>query len=133
MAIIWQESNFRAEARPPKDYMLGVIPWGRASTAFGYAQALDGTCDRYRSETGNHLANRDSFEDAADFVGWYMAKTMMTNGVLMNDAFRQYLAYHEGHSGYQRGGWQDKGWLQQTASRVADQAMRYRGQLGACS
>ena len=43
MAIIWKESNFRAEARPRKKYALGFIPWGRVSSAYGYAQAIDGT------------------------------------------------------------------------------------------
>jgi hypothetical protein len=133
MAIIWKESGFRAEARPPKKYALGLIPWGRASSAFGYSQAIDGTWDWYRRETGNSGADRDDFDDAADFVGWYMAKTMMTNGILMNDAFSQYLAYHEGQAGYRRGGWKGKGWLRQTATQVADQATRYRGQLQQCS
>jgi hypothetical protein len=133
MAIIWQESRFRAEARPPKRYALGFIPRGRASSAYGYTQAIDSTWDWYRRETGNSGADRDDFNDAADFVGWYMAKTLVSNGVLMHDAFRHYLAYHEGHVGYRRGDWQGKGWLQTTATRVADQAVRYRGQLHGCS
>ncbi len=41
MAIIKQESSFRHDARPPKDYVLGFIPWGRVSSAYGYAQAQD--------------------------------------------------------------------------------------------
>lgn len=133
MAILWKESGFRAEARPPKRYALGFIPQGRASSAFGFAQAIDSTWDWYRRETGNRGANRNDFEDAADFVGWYMAKTFATSGVLMNDAYRHYLAYHEGHTGYRRGDWQDKGWLQQAASRVANQAVLYRGQLRHCA
>ncbi len=133
MAIIWKESSFRSEARPPKKYVLGIIPWGRASSAFGFAQAINSTWDWYRRETGNSGADRDDFDDAADFVGWYMAKTLVTNGVLMNDAFSQYLAYHEGHTGYRRGNWRSKAWLQQAAKRVADQAMRYRGQIHRCS
>ena len=133
MAIIWKESGFWAEARPPKRYALGFIPHGRASSAFGYAQAIDGTWDWYRGETGKKGADREDFEDAADFVGWYMAKTLTTNGVLMNDAFRHYLAFHEGHTGFRRGDWKKKQWLQKTAMNVADQAMRYRGQLQRCS
>jgi len=132
MAIIWKESSFRSGARPPKNYALGIIPWGRASSAYGYAQAIDSTWNWYRRETGNSGADRDDFEDATDFVGWYMAKTMMTNNVHMHDAFSQYLAYHEGHTGYNRGDWRSKGWLQQVATRVADQAVRYRGQLHRC-
>jgi hypothetical protein len=133
MAIIWRESSFRAEAKPPKKYALWVIPWGRESSAFGYAQAINSTWDWYRKETGNRGADRDDFDDAADFVGWYMAKTMVSNGVLMHDAFGQYLNYHEGHAGYRRGDWQSKNWLKQAATQVADRAVRYRGQLHRCS
>lgn len=133
MAIIWRESSFRAEARPPKRYMMGFIPRGRASSAYGYSQAIDGTWDWYRRETGNTGADRNDFANAADFVGWYMAKTLLTNGVLMNDAFSQYLAYHEGHAGYRSGSWQSKEWLRSAAMRVADQALLYRGQLHRCS
>ena len=132
MAIIWKESNFRARVRPQKTYALGIIPRGRASSAYGYAQAIDGTWNWYRRETGNSGADRDDFEDSADFIGWYMAKTMMTNGVRMQDAFNQYLAYHEGQTGYSRGSWQKKDWLKRTASQVAARAVRYRGQLRRC-
>jgi hypothetical protein len=133
MAIIWKESSFRAQARPRKIYALGIVPWGRASSAYGYAQAIDGTWNWYRTETGNSGADRDDFEDAADFVGWYMAKTMMKNGIRMQDAFNQYLAYHEGHTGFRRGDWQTKNWLKRTATQVAERAVRYRGQLRRCS
>ncbi len=132
MAIMWHESRFRAEARPPKRYTLGFIPAGRVSSAYGYPQALDGTWDWYRRETGNRGADRDDFEDAADFVGWYMAKTFDLNGVQMHDAFSHYLNYHEGHTGFRRGDWQGKGRLRTVATRVADQAVRYRGQLSRC-
>jgi hypothetical protein len=132
MAIIWKESNFRAKARTQKTYAMGFIPTGRASSAYGFAQAIDGTWDWYRRETGNSGADRDNFEDAADFIGWYMTKTMMTNGIRMQDAFNQYLAYHEGQTGYSRGSWQKKDWLKRTASQVAERAMRYRGQLRRC-
>ncbi len=132
MAILWQESSFRAQARPPKRYTLGFIPAGRASSAYGYPQAIDGTWDWYRRDTGNGGADRDDFEDAADFVGWYMAKTAEMNGVQMFDAFSHYINYHEGHTGYRRGNWQGKAWLREVATRVADQAVRYRGQLRRC-
>lgn len=29
LAIIYQESRFRADAKAPKDTLLGFIPWGR--------------------------------------------------------------------------------------------------------
>ncbi len=132
MAIMWHESRFRAEARPPKRYTLGVIPAGRLSSAYGYPQAVDGTWEWYREETGNGGAVRHDFEDAADFVGWYMAKTAELNSVPMFDAFRHYLNYHEGHTGFRRGDWRGSQALQRVATGVADRAVRYRGQLRRC-
>ena len=43
MSMLYQESKFIGDARPPHRWTLGVIPVGRQSSAFGYAQALDGT------------------------------------------------------------------------------------------
>jgi hypothetical protein len=132
LAIIWRESSFRAEARTQRTYLLGVVPTGRVSTAFGYAQAIDGTWDWYRRETGRSGAERDVFRDAADFVGWYTARTKAVNGVPLTDAYNQYLAYHEGHKGYERGTWKAKDWLIGAAGQVRDQAARYRAQLAKC-
>lgn len=133
MAIMWRESSFRGEARPPKAYILGLVPWGRVSSAYGYAQAIDGTWDWYREETGKHGADRDDFEDAADFVGWYLAKTRRMNGIGPHDAYNHYLAYHEGHTGFRRRSYDAKGWLKARAGEVAARAARYRGQLARCS
>ena len=47
MATIWQESKFVGDARTPVKYSAGVIPMGRQSSAYGYAQALDATWDEY--------------------------------------------------------------------------------------
>ena len=133
MAIIWKESSFRADARPPKDYtFFGLIPNGRVSSARGYSQAIDGTWDWYQKETGNGWADREDFEDSADFVGWYMARTRRVNGLSMTDAFSQYLAYHEGHTGYRRGSWKAKDWLKKAAGRVQSQSDMYRRQLEGC-
>ena len=134
MAIIWKESNFRAQARTPRKYtFFGLIPNGRVSSAYGYAQAIDGTWDWYKDETGNRWADRDDFDDAVDFVGWYMARTKRVNGLSMTDAYSQYLAYHEGHTGFKRGSWKSKDWLKGAASKVARQAQRYEGQLAGCN
>ena len=133
MAIIWRESSFRSDVRPPKKYILGLIPNGNISSAYGYAQAIDGTWDWYRKESGNSGADRTDFDDAADFVGWYMSRSNRANGIGMHDAYNQYLAYHEGHAGHRRGSYRAKGWLMGVAEKVAGQAARYRGQLRSCS
>ena len=102
LAIIWQESRFRAQAKAPRDYLLGFIPWGRKSSAFGYAQVKDGTWDWYRRKTGNSGADRDDFGDVTDFIGWYGAMAHRKLGISKWDAYRLYLAYHEGLGGYRR-------------------------------
>lgn len=132
MAIIWRESSFRGAVRPRKKYILGVIPNGHVSSAYGFAQAIDGTWDWYRENTGNSRADRTSFADAADFVGWYMAQSFTQNGIGMNDAYNQYLAYHEGHAGHRRGSYNAKSWLLAVADRVSDQANNYRAQYLRC-
>ena len=132
MAIMWRESSFRSSVRPPKKYTLGMIPNGHISSAYGYAQAIDGTWDWYREETGNSGADRTDFEDAVDFIGWYMAKSRASNGIGMHDAYNQYLAYHEGHAGHRRGSYNAKPWLINVANKVAVRAARYRGQISGC-
>ena len=99
MATIYQESKFISNARTPHQFVLGVVPVGRQSSAYGYGQALDGTWDEYRRVTGNRGAKRDRIRDATDFMGWYFNRTLKTNGIPLDDAERQYLTYHEGHSG----------------------------------
>jgi hypothetical protein len=132
MATFHQESRFVGDARPPYRYSLGVIPMGRASSAFGYSQALDGTWDEYRAETGNRRARRTDIDDAADFMGWYMTLSRERNGIALNDARNQYLAYHEGHAGFRRGSYNSKPWLLTVADRVATRAALYQGQLTMC-
>ena len=132
MAIIYQESKFVAKARTPYRYALGVIPMGRQSSAYGYSQALDGTWDEYRSKTGRRGAKRDRIKDAADFMGWYMNQTRERNGVALSNARNQYLAYHDGHTGYARGSYRKKSWLLRVAGQVHSRANMYQGQLAKC-
>ena len=132
MAMIYQESKFKANARTPHQYALGVIPVGRQSSAYGYPQALDSTWEEYQKATGSRGARRDDIRDAADFMGWYMAKTAEVTGVSLNDVRNQYLAYHEGRSGFQRGTYKAKSWLIRIAAEVADRAQVYKSQLSNC-
>ncbi|MEM8731560.1 MAG: lytic transglycosylase [Pseudomonadota bacterium] len=132
MATIYQESKFISNARTPHKFVLGVLPMGRVSTAYGYGQALDGTWDEYRRVTGNRGAKRNKMSDATDFMGWYFNRTLKTNGIPLNDAERQYLAYHEGHAGYARGSYRSKAWLMRVASEVDSRADTYQAQLAKC-
>ena len=68
MAIIYQESSFRAKARPERSKVLWIFPGARPSSAYGYAQALDGTWQDYIRVSSNRNASRSEFDDAIDFV-----------------------------------------------------------------
>jgi len=132
LAIIYQESRFQDDAKAPRDTLLWVIPWFRKSSAYGYAQVKDDTWDWYIQKTGNRGADRDDFEDAVDFIGWYgnMSRSML--GISTWDAYNQYLAYHEGHGGYKRKTYLKKPWLIKVARKVEARAKRYRAQLARC-
>ena len=132
MAIMHQESRFRAKAKPPRRKILWVIPGPRQSDAYGYPQAKDSTWDWYRKSSGNRWADRDNFGDAVDFVGWYNAQTHKKNRVRLNDTYNLYLAYHEGHGGFKRRSYKNKKWLKQVAGKVTRQANRYQQQLSGC-
>ncbi|MDQ2094206.1 transglycosylase SLT domain-containing protein [Rhodalgimonas zhirmunskyi] len=132
MATLYQESKFIADARTPFRWSLGVIPMGRQSSAYGYAQALDATWEEYQKATNNPRARRDDIRDAADFMGWYFNITRDRNGISLNDARAQYLNYHEGHTGYRRGTHNSKAWLLRISSEVAARAGTYEAQLRSC-
>lgn len=132
MATIYQESKFIGNARTPRRFVLGVIPMGRQSSAYGYSQALDGTWEEYRDDAGGWGARRDDIKDATDFMGWYMHETEQKLGIPKTDAKNQYLAYHEGRAGYSRGSHRQKSWLLRVSDEVAARASLYNVQLAYC-
>jgi hypothetical protein len=132
LATIHQESRFVAKARTPFVYKMGVIPWGRMSSAYGYSQAIDSTWSWYKRETGHRSAKRDDFGDALNFMGWYMTETEKRNNISKGDAYNQYLAYHQGHTGFSRGNYRSKTWLVRIAQKVQTRAIMYDQQLHTC-
>ena len=100
LAIIKMESDFDWLAKPARQKIFKVIPYKRPSSSFGYSQAVKGTWEQYKKETGNKLATRARFKDSVDFIGWYTNKTESILKISKNDAFKQYLAYHEGWGNY---------------------------------
>lgn len=133
MAFVHHESSYIGNARPPRKKLFGFIPWSRPTSAYGYAQAIDGAWSDYKKETGRRFAFRNNFKDAIDFIGWYNDKSARTLGLNRNDAYSLYLAYHEGRAGYRRKSYLKKAWLLRVAKRVATTATRYRGQLKTCA
>jgi hypothetical protein len=132
MAVIHQESKFIGNARTPHRFALGIIPMGRQSTAYGYSQALDGTWEEYQDEQRRRSARRDNIEDATDFMGWYATETERRLGIPRTDAGNQYLAYHEGRTGYANGSYQEKPWLIEVAQKVSARSDLYQQQLFTC-
>ena len=132
MAIMYQESSFRAKAKPPRLKVFGVIPWKRPSTAYGYAQVKNETWEEYVEAEGGLLSDRDDFRDAIDFMAWYNRASVKELGLKPTDAYSLYLAYHDGRGGFRRGTWRSKGWLIETAKKVQARANRYETQLRGC-
>ena len=132
MAVIYQESKFRAKARTPFRYSMGVIPMGRQSSAYGYSQALDATWDEYRRKTRSLGAKRHNIGDATDFMGWYMNQSYEKVGISKTDTAAQYLAYHEGHTGYSKRTYRKKPWLVRISKELESRAFEYHTQLIAC-
>jgi len=133
MAFLHQESRFQAKAKPPRKRIFGFIPGPRPSDAYGYSQALESTWRDYQRSAGRYGADRDDFGDAVDFVGWYNFQSHRRNGIGSGDAYRLYLAYHEGQGGYARGTYRGKPWLQRVARKVEARSQDYTRQLAACA
>lgn len=118
MAMMYQESSFKHNAKPPRTRLFGIIPWKRPSSAYGYAQALDGTWEEYKRTAGNMLSSRSNFGDAIDFMGWYIDRAHRQNKISKWDAYNQYLAYHDGIAGWRRKTYTKKPWLMSVARTV---------------
>ncbi len=119
LAFVHKESRFSPTARS-------------ASGAYGYAQAKDGTWREYQKATGRWDASREDIYDALDFIGWYNYVSHKRLGISRWDAYRLYLAYHEGQGGYQRHTYERRPWVKRLARKVADTAWRYRQQMKRC-
>ena len=87
MAFIKQESGFQQGAKPERERILfGLIPWKRKSSAYGYAQVVDGTWDLYKKETGRRFVSRTNFADSVDFIGWYNKRNSKNLGIPIDNA-----------------------------------------------
>lgn len=132
MAIIYQESSFNADARPPRTKLLGFIPWKRPTSAYGYCQAINHTWGVYQRATSRYDGERHDFNEAAEFIGWYASRAELKANVSPKDPYHLYLAYHEGITNYRRKSYLEKPWLMRVARRVKTRAIAYRIQLQHC-
>lgn len=132
MAIMHQESRFQAKAKPPRTRILWIFPGPRKSDAYGYPQAKVSTWDWYIDSSGNWGADRDDFADAIDFIGWYNHTSSRRSGIKKDDPYHLYLAYHEGHGGFNRRSFVNKQWLKDVAKKVSARSRTYSSQLKSC-
>ena len=130
LAIIKMESDFDWLAKPPRKKIFKVVPYKRLSSSFGYSQAVKGTWEQYKKETGNKLATRIRFKDSVDFIGWYTNKTETILKISKKDAFRQYLAYHEGWGNFKY--YKKNKKVINLAKKVEKQSNIYKKQLSTC-
>jgi len=130
LAIIKWESGFDWLAKPPRQKIFKVIPYKRPSSSFGYSQAVKGTWEQYKKETGNKVASRARFKDSVDFIGWYTSKSKSILNISQKDAFKQYVAYHEGWGNYKY--YKKKEKVINLAKRVEKQSSIYKKQLSQC-
>ena len=132
LAFIKTESNFRSTARTERKYFLGLIPSGRISSAYGYSQALDGTWNEYKKRTGNRYHRRSNFAHSTNFIGWYVDKSNKLLGISRNNAYLQYLAYHQGQAGFKTGAYKTKSGLKKVAKKTANNKKIFDRQLKKC-
>ena len=130
LAIIKMESDFDWLAKPARQKIFKVIPYKRPSSSFGYSQAVKGTWEQYKKETGNKLATRIRFKDSVDFIGWYTNKTETILNISKQDAFKQYLAYHEGWGNFKY--YKKNKKVIRLAKKVKKQSDIYKNQLSKC-
>ena len=75
---------------------------------------------------------RDRINDATDFMGWYMSESSDKLGISRGDAEAQYLAYHEGRTGYANQSYLNKPWLVDVAAAIGRRSTMYAEQLSYC-
>ena len=131
LAIVKMESDFDWLAKPQRNKIFKVIPFKRPSSSFGYSQAVKGTWEQYKKETGNKFATRARFKDSVDFIGWYTNKTEKILKISKKNAFKQYIAYHEGWGNYKY--YKKNKKVINLANKVSRQSNIYKKQLSQCT
>ena len=130
LAIIRMESDFDWLAKPARNKIFKIIPYKRPSSSFGYSQAVKGTWKQYKKETGNKFASRARFKDSVDFIGWYTNKTESILKISKKNAFKQYIAYHEGWGNFKN--YKKNKKVIGLAKKVEKQSNIYKKQLLNC-
>lgn len=135
LGMMRQESAFKHDAKPIRKNKWYEFGYHYQSSATGYSQALNGTWKHYMNDTNSYFANRESFSDATDFMGWYNHTSNKQNKIAFNDPKNLYLAYHEGWNGYNKKTYEKKGkeFLKRATKNVAIWSEKYKKQLNNCT
>lgn len=133
LSIIKQESSFYHKARPINYNRKWFWQPKYLSSAYGFAQAIDGTWGDYINHTRNSSAKRTRFSDAVDFVGWYTSQASHQLGINKKDAYNLYLAYHEGFGNYRKRTYKRKKFLLNAANKVKRYSYTYSKQINHCN
>lgn len=128
-AILYEDSNFFSTKKDNESWFF-FIPYSKDSQSSD--QTISLYWDNYLEEEGNFFSSEDNFEDALDFIGWYIAKTSQYNNIDYNDAYNQYLNYHEGWQNYKIKTYLEKIWLLEKANNVKQRSDEFKEQLLKC-
>ncbi len=132
LAFIHQESHFASNAKPPRGKIFGTIPWLRSSSAYGFGQVKNETWQWYQEKNNISGVSRDDFTDVVNFISWYVVWHSKRLGIAKDDAYYQYLAYHEGDGGFKKRSYKNKPWLIDVAKSVAKTSTKYEKQIKQC-
>jgi hypothetical protein len=133
LSIIYHESKFVSNAKPPRKSFLGMtVPWRRISSAYGYSQALEGTWEEYKTKTRIWGSQRSDFADSVDFIGWYLNRSVKKLNISAKDAYHLYLTYHQGTNGYRKKSYLRKPAIMRYARKVQETALIYKRQISSC-
>lgn len=133
LAIINQESKFKADARSQPKKIFGIpVPFTHKSSAYGYSQALNSSWQNYSDFIDNKSTKRSNFKDSTDFIAWYIyraRKYLHLNNSQIKDL---YLAYHEGINGYRKKNYRKNKITIRAAYKVSKIANKYQSQFKTC-
>ena len=120
LAIIKTESNFDANAKNSQ------------STATGFAQVLNKSWEAYLDANNKH-DSRNDFHAAIDYIGWYADQVRRYADINPTNAYKLYLAYHEGIGGYHHLANHPKPEVFKIAQNVKQTAEMYAQQMVSCA
>ena len=120
LAIIKEESNFQGDAQ------------NAHSTATGFAQVLNKSWAVFEKATHQHRS-RSNFDAAVTYIGWYAAQVEHRTDINPNNAYKLYLAYHEGIGGYHHLQKHPKPQVTALAKQVAQNAKLYSQKIISCT